>query len=94
MQVTDKMTKRDQIENLFDAFFEFPTDDKTHVTRTSCKLFAEHCLQSVDKTPLTNDRIFELWREACKFVGDQGDIVTQGKRVVTFAWLIEKELSK
>jgi hypothetical protein len=88
------MTKRNQIENLFDAFFEFPTDDKSHVTSTSCKLFAEHCVQKVGKTPLTNDRIFELWRDACTFVGDQGDIVTQGKRVVTFARLIEKELNK
>ena len=88
------MTTRDQVENLFDSFFVFPTDDKTHVTSTSCKLFAEHCVQKVGKTPLTSDRIFELWRDACKSVGDQGDIVTQGHKVVRFARLIEQELNK
>lgn len=30
------------IESLFNDFFEFPTDDKTHVTSVSCKLFAQH----------------------------------------------------
>lgn len=30
------------INKLFDEFFEFPTDDKSQVTSTSCKLFAIH----------------------------------------------------
>jgi hypothetical protein len=30
------------IEKEFDKFFEFPTDDKSHVSSTSCKLFASH----------------------------------------------------
>jgi hypothetical protein len=44
------MTTRNQIENLFDAFFEFPTEDKSHVTSTSCKLFAEHCMEKLGQT--------------------------------------------
>jgi hypothetical protein len=44
------MTTRNQIENLFDAFFEFPTEDKSHVTSTSCKLFAEHCVEKLGQT--------------------------------------------
>lgn len=30
------------IEKEFDKFFEFPTDDKSQVSSTSCKLFAVH----------------------------------------------------
>ena len=30
------------IEKEFDKFFEFPTDDKSQVSSTSCKLFAAH----------------------------------------------------
>jgi hypothetical protein len=44
------MTTRQQIENLFDSFFEFPTEDKSHVTSTSCKLFAEHCMKKLGQT--------------------------------------------
>jgi len=36
------MMKKKHIEEEFDRFFEFPTDDRTHVTSTSAKLFALH----------------------------------------------------
>lgn len=33
---------RDEIQKEFDRFFEFDTDDRSIVTSTSAKLFAEH----------------------------------------------------
>lgn len=33
---------REQIEAEFDAFIEYPTDDKRYVSTVSTKLFAEH----------------------------------------------------
>lgn len=42
LQIAAKGTVKQSIENLFDHFFEFPTDDRTHVTSVSCKLFAQH----------------------------------------------------
>ena len=38
-----------RIEEEFNSFFEFPTDDKRTVTSTSCKLFAEHCVDKMTK---------------------------------------------
>ena len=38
-----------EIEEMFDSFFEFPTEDKSSVTSTSCKLFAEHCVNRVSR---------------------------------------------
>ena len=37
------------IEKEFDSFFEFEKEDKNYVTSTSCKLFAEHCVEIVSK---------------------------------------------
>ena len=33
------------IDEEFDAFFEFPTESKAFVTSISAKLFAEHCVK-------------------------------------------------
>lgn len=33
---------REQIEAEFDAFIEYPTDDKRYISTVSAKLFAEH----------------------------------------------------
>lgn len=41
------------IEKEFESFFEFPTDDKSQVSSTSCKLFAEHVMKSL-RTQLTD----------------------------------------
>lgn len=35
------------IDAEFDRFFEFPTDDKSHVTATSAKLFARYIAEAL-----------------------------------------------
>jgi len=47
---------REEIQAVFDAFFEFPGEDRGHVTSVSCRLFAE--------------RIAEMEREACAQVAE------------------------
>lgn len=32
----------EEIEREFDSFFEFPSDDRSHVSSVSCRLFARH----------------------------------------------------
>src|SRR5690625_3780933 len=39
-------TIREMIEKEAETFFEFPTDDRDHVTTVSCKLFAAHVLET------------------------------------------------
>lgn len=41
---------RELIEKEAETFFEFPTDDRAHVTTVSCKLFAEHVLAKLAQT--------------------------------------------
>jgi hypothetical protein len=44
------MTIKETIEKEFDRFFEFPEgSDKSVVTVTSCKLFAEHIVKIISK---------------------------------------------
>ena len=50
-----------RIEKDFESFFEFPIDDKDSVTSTSCKLFAEYC---VDKA--SNEMATQIG-QACSF---------------------------
>ena len=38
-----------KIEVEFENLFEFPTEDKSSVASTSCKLFAEKCVDNVVK---------------------------------------------
>jgi len=38
------------IEDEFDKFFEWPTDDKSTVSSVSAKLFAKHCVASLLET--------------------------------------------
>jgi hypothetical protein len=56
------MTTRNQIESLFDSFFEFPTDDKSHVTSTSCKLFAEYCVEKLGQT-VEQEHVGEIYEQ-------------------------------
>lgn len=37
------------IEQEFDKFFEWPTDDKSTVSSVSAKLFAKHCVEQLEK---------------------------------------------
>jgi len=37
---------RNIVNSEFDNFFEFDSNKKTHVTSVSCKLFAEHMMES------------------------------------------------
>ena len=39
----------ERIEKEFESFFEFPTENKSSVTSTSCKLFAEYCVDKISK---------------------------------------------
>lgn len=43
------------IDKEFDSFFEFDTDDKSQVTSTSCKLFAEHVTDKLRKQLAVKD---------------------------------------
>lgn len=47
------------IEDEFDKFFEFDTDDKSIVLSVSCRLFAEHIAQlaATPLQPLTDEQI-------------------------------------
>ena len=38
---------RKYIEEQFDQFFEFDTDDRSTVTSASCRFFAEHCIEQL-----------------------------------------------
>jgi len=38
-----------RIEEEFESFFEFPTENKDSVSSTSCKLFAEKCVDKISK---------------------------------------------
>ena len=38
---------RKYIEEKFDQFFEFDTDDRSAVTSASCRFFAEHCIEQL-----------------------------------------------
>ena len=56
---------RKYIEEQFDKFFEFDTDDKSTVTSTSCKLFAEHLIADLLA-------VIELQRQALQSAVDCG----------------------
>jgi len=71
-QIAGTGTVKQAIENLFDAFFDFPTGDRTHVTSFSCKLFAQHVAEIVAKDfnrraspkPLTDEQTKQGMKEA------------------------------
>ena len=56
------------IEDEFDKFFEFDTNDKSIVLSVSCRLFAEHIsrLAATPVQPLTDEQIMEQQE---KYVG-------------------------
>lgn len=68
LQIAAKGTVKQSIENLFDHFFEFPTDDRTHVTSVSCKLFAQHVAEiaaqdtssRASPKPLTDEQLVNI----------------------------------
>ena len=50
LSIGDKMRESlRKIDEEFNKFFEFPTDDHRTVTSTSCKLFAEYCVDKMTK---------------------------------------------
>lgn len=40
------------IDNEFETFIEFPSDDKTYITSVSAKLFARHCVKNLEQAIL------------------------------------------
>lgn len=57
---------RKYIDEQFDKFFEFDTDDKSTVTSTSCKLFAEHLIADLLA-------VIELHRQAFQWISENDD---------------------
>ncbi len=47
-----------EIQNKAEAFFEWPTEDKRHVTTTSALLFAQKCVDDAETS--AEKRIIEL----------------------------------
>lgn len=43
------------IDEEFDNFFEFSTEDKSSVTSVSCKLFAEHIFEQLKNNKAKNN---------------------------------------
>ena len=60
---SNAQTEREKIQamigKLFDEFFKFATEDKSNVTSISCKLFAEHVIDSTKPTIDSNDELIE-----------------------------------
>lgn len=79
LKIAETGTVKQAIENLFDAFFDFPTGDRTHVTSVSCKLFAQHVAEIMAKDwnrraspkPLTEEQTSELL-SVCNFYEQDG----------------------
>jgi hypothetical protein len=63
---------RKEINDEFNAFFEFSTSRKTHVTATSAKLFAEHIVAML--LVQTEDTIDDLLAITHKLERDNMDL--------------------
>lgn len=58
----------EELRKLADSFFEWPTEDRTHVTLTSALLFAQHVLRM---TQQQSDKDRLRFRSACEISGDK-----------------------
>lgn len=62
---------RKYIEEQFDQFFEFDTDDRSTVTSASCRFFAEHCIEQLLAVIAVKDEALKL--SAAVFSGEISD---------------------
>lgn len=70
------------LQNEFDSFFEFPTDDKSQVSSVSARLFVEHMAQPIEAQVEQQQAKLNALREAiAPFVllmkGTRGRIPTE-----------------
>ena len=59
----------EELRELADSFFEWPTEDRTHVTLTSALLFAQHVLRMAQQAGNSTDQL--RFKSACEISGDK-----------------------
>ena len=59
----------EELRKLADSFFEWPTEDRTHVTLTSALLFAQHVLRMTQQAGNSTDQL--RFKSACEISGDK-----------------------
>lgn len=59
----------EELKQLADSFFEWPTEDRTHVTLTSALLFAHHVLSMTKQAGDSTDQL--RFKSACEISGEK-----------------------